>query len=248
MMEKSSTALLSVAAGFAGVTVAVLAVVAARFGWASPYGAFRAFGLAAFTGGILGVGLGLFALLGTWSTPSHPQRRAAWAGTFIGAGLMLSLAMAGAGAAKVPPIHDLTTDLDDPPAFTRALELPGNESRDLSYPHGDPETSGRQSEAYPDLESIRLGLAPAEAFEAVRAAVLELGWSLTWDDAALGLVEAHETSRFFRFVDDVVVRIRPDGEGGSVVDLRSTSRVGISDLGVNAERIRRFVEALRKEL
>ena len=60
------------------------------------------------------------------------------------------------------------------------------------------------------------------------------------------MLEATDTTLFFRFKDDVVVRIRPDPAraGGSIVDMRSISRVGVSDVGVNAKRIRDFLRDL----
>ncbi len=235
----------SVAVASAGALLALGAVVAARFGWAVPYSAFRVFGLAVFTGGLLGLGIGLFALSQTWNDESPGQRKLAWAGTLMGAAMIFSLAMAGSSAAKVPPIHDLTTDLEDPPIFARAADLPANRGRDLSYPHGDPETPKRQGEAYPDLHPIRLWLEPREAFGACRQVMEQVGWTLTGTDDSLGLLEATETSRVFRFVDDIVVRIRPHSSGGSVIDLRSTSRDGVSDLGVNADRIRLFRDTLK---
>jgi uncharacterized protein (DUF1499 family) len=98
-----------------------------------------------------------------------------------------------------------------------------------------------QREAYPDLQTIGLDLPPAEALARSRQVAEELGWEVVEVDEAEGRLEATFTSRLFRFVDDIVVRIRPS-PGGSMVDLRSTSRVGESDLGANAARIRTFRE------
>jgi len=74
------------------------------------------------------------------------------------------------------------------------------------------------------------------------------GWVVANVDARAGIVEATATTLFFRFKDDVVVRVRPDPArpGGSVVDMRSISRVGGSDVGVNAARIRAFLADLAK--
>jgi uncharacterized protein (DUF1499 family) len=63
-------------------------------------------------------------------------------------------------------------------------------------------------------------------------------------DPAAGRIEANETTRWFRFTDDVVIRVAPDG-AGSRVDVRSVSRVGRSDFGVNAGRIRAYTAALK---
>ena len=67
-----------------------------------------------------------------------------------------------------------------------------------------------------------------------------MGWR---GDVAGTYCSAADTTAFFGFNDDVVIRFRPEG-AGSVLDVRSVSRVGRSDLGKNAERIRSFLAAL----
>ncbi|HQX74726.1 MAG TPA: DUF1499 domain-containing protein, partial [Thermoflexales bacterium] len=66
-----------------------------------------------------------------------------------------------------------------------------------------------------------------------------LGWQIHHTDAARGMLEASETTFWFGFTDDIVIRVRPHHEG-SRIDLRSVSRVGRGDLGANARRILRF--------
>lgn len=141
----------------------------------------------------------------------------------------------------VPPINDITTDIGDPPAFA-AMELRGGEP--LEY---DPAKSEQQQWGYPHIETERSALAPAAALE--RA--VEVARGLGWDVVASGAqgedltVEAVATTFWFGFLDDVVIRIRADG-GGSLVDIRSASRVGRSDLGANASRIDAFLADFRE--
>lgn len=238
------------AVGFA-VFAAAGGPVAAQLGLLPPYTAFRTFALGTFTGSLLAVGCGLWVLLRTWNQPEALGRPWAWAGLLVGAALLLAMALAGASAAKVPPIHDVTTDPEDPPSFLLAREAEANRGRDLSYPHGDPKSADRQRKAYPDLGPVLLDDAPVRAFDAALAAIRRLGWTVTASEApganTSGRIEATQTTRLFRFVDDIAVRIRPQADGtGSVVDLRSTSRNGISDLGANAQRIRQFCEELSR--
>jgi uncharacterized protein (DUF1499 family) len=239
----------STAASLSAV-VAVLAIVALLAGPAlvhagalPPLGGFLLAGTGLAFGSLLAIVLGLIGLLRTRSGARRGRGRA-WLG--LGIGTLLGLMAIGltARAPKVPRIHDITTDPEDAPRFTRALEHADNAGRDLAYPHGGAEVPAQQREAYPDLAPVRLSLPPDQAFERARRAAEALGWTVTWADPAAGLFEATETTRVFRFVDDVVVRVRP-AEGGSVVDVRSTSRVGQSDFGLNAQRIRAFVEKLR---
>ena len=143
-------------------------------------------------------------------------------------------------ARAVPPIHDITTDLEDPPAFVDVLPLRAGAPNPAEY---DPEVAQQQREGYPDLRPIILDVPPDAAFERALSAVHALGWELVADDTGAGRIEATDTTFWYGFKDDVVVRIRPDG-GGSRIDVRSKSRVGRSDVGANAARIRAYAEQL----
>jgi len=141
----------------------------------------------------------------------------------------------------VPPINDITTDIGDPPVFA-AMELRGGEP--LEY---DPAKSERQQRGYPHIETERSALAPEEALERAVAVARQLGWDVVASGAQGQdlTVEAVATTFWFGFIDDVVVRIRAD-DTGSLVDVRSASRVGRSDLGANANRIDVFLARFRE--
>jgi len=152
--------------------------------------------------------------------------------------VLLVLALAAAGA---PPIHDITTDTSDPPRFTRAPQLRGPDSNPLQI---DPQVMAQQQAAYPELHTL-VSEKPVEATFALATRIArELGWEITLHDVDRGLIEAVDRTPIMNFADDVVIRVRSDASG-SVVDLRSVSRVGVSDLGANAARIRRFAEQFR---
>ena len=192
---------------------------------------FRTFLLGAFLG-LLAVVLGGVGLWLTRAAAAGGRDRAA-TGTVLGAAIVAVVLVAGAGGGGVPPINDITTDLDDPPVFVAALALDDNDGRDMGYPEG---FALQQRAGYPELAPIRLETTPGESFEKVEAAVAELSWETTGSDRAAGRLEATKTSSIFRFVDDIVIRIRPDGSA-SVVDVRAKSRIGRSDLGANAGHI-----------
>jgi uncharacterized protein (DUF1499 family) len=142
----------------------------------------------------------------------------------------------------VPPIHDITTDTDNPPAFVAALKLRPADANTVKYEGA--ELAGKQHAAYPDIAPVKMSAAPADAFKrALDTAKSMPGWTVVDEDLASGRIEANETSRWFRFTDDVVIRVAPDG-AGSRIDVRSVSRVGRSDFGVNAGRIRAYTAAL----
>ena len=159
-----------------------------------------------------------------------------------------------ATARSVPAIHDVTTDLVDMPQFValpvRADNLeniPDDDRPDLAAL--DPESRWKtiHREAYGNIRSLRLAVSPAEAIQRAEALVRDRGWQVARVDRQAGTIEATATTLFFRFKDDVVVRVRADPARpeGSIVDMRSISRVGGSDVGVNAGRIRAFLDDLR---
>ncbi len=228
----------------AAVILIALGATAAHYGWLPPYPGFLLFGLGLIVGGALALVLGLVGLVKTRGGRLD-GRASALFGTVAGVALLAGLAVLLSPNRGAPPIHDITTDPQDPPVFREIAKLPDNEGRDLTYPHGGAGVTDEQRGAYPDLAPITLALAPGEAFDAAQRAIDELGWTVVWSNRVLGVIEAYEVSSVFRFADDVAVRIRETPDG-SVIDLRSTSRVGVSDLGANARRIRAFAEAIQR--
>lgn len=146
-------------------------------------------------------------------------------------------------ARSVPPIHDISTDLDDPPAFVAVVPLRADAPNPVEYA-GD-ETATQQRAAYPDIRSLHLPMPPAEALARAERAAEALGWTVVAVAPEDGRLEASDTTFWFRFTDDIVVRVRSE-DGGSRVDVRSKSRVGRSDVGTNAARIRRFMDHLQR--
>ena len=111
--------------------------------------------------------------------------------------------------------------------------------------YGGPELEAQQASGYPDIHPLVLtATQPGTAFVRARDAAREAGRTIVAADSAAGRVEATATTGWFGFKDDVVVRIRPEGQG-SRVDVRSVSRVGTSDVGTNARRIRAYLDRLR---
>ncbi|MBN1239248.1 MAG: DUF1499 domain-containing protein [Gammaproteobacteria bacterium] len=141
------------------------------------------------------------------------------------------------------PINDITTDLEDPPRFDAVIPLRPAGSNPVEY--GGAAVAARQREAHPEVRPIESQLAPAEAFDRALEVARDMGWEIVADDRASGIIEAVDTTTFFRFKDDIVVRVRP-ANGGSRIDLRSLSRVGRSDLGKNAARIVEFTQSFER--
>jgi len=144
-------------------------------------------------------------------------------------------------ARAVPPINDITTDTANPPAFVAVLPLRAGSPVSADYPGA--ETAARQQSAYPDIRPLDLNVPPDAAFARALDAAKSFGWAIDATDAASGRIEATATTPWFGFQDDVVIRVTPTA-GGSRIDIRSHSRVGKSDLGTNAKRIRAFLAKL----
>jgi uncharacterized protein (DUF1499 family) len=146
------------------------------------------------------------------------------------------------GQAKaVPPIHDITTDTADPPAFVALLEVRNQSPNGSAY--GGPAIAAQQLQAYADVKPLVIPMPPREAVQKALDAARAMGWEVAASDAAAGRIEATDTTTWFGFKDDVVIRIRPEGTG-SRIDARSASRVGASDIGANAKRLRGFFAKL----
>jgi uncharacterized protein (DUF1499 family) len=144
-------------------------------------------------------------------------------------------------AGSVPAIHDITTDTADPPTFERVVALRAGAPNTLDY---DARVGEQQRAAYPDVTPLTLALAPDTAFERALAAARDAGWEIVDADREARRIEATDTTFWFGFKDDVVIRLTPAGDG-TRVDVRSVSRVGRSDVGTNAKRVREYLASLQ---
>lgn len=161
----------------------------------------------------------------------------------FGFGIAIGVVAIGVGASyriakNVPMIHDITTDPSDPPAFVALLPERNGSWNGAEY--GGPEVAEKQKEAYPDIVPIDSELAPEDAFGRAMDVARGMDWRIVDANPSGGRLEATDTTRWLRFKDDLVIRIRPGDAEGSRIDIRSASRWGVSDLGKNAERIREF--------
>ncbi|MEO7773339.1 MAG: DUF1499 domain-containing protein [Steroidobacteraceae bacterium] len=146
-----------------------------------------------------------------------------------------------------PPIHDVSTDTVNPPEFIAVLPLRADSPNSVVYGEARNTThetlAEMQTKAFPDLVTVVINEPPDAVFQRALAAINELGWELVTQVPEEGRIEATDTTFWFRFKDDVVIRIRPTAEG-SAIDARSLSRVGLGDVGTNAKRLRAFFATL----
>ncbi|MEM8988286.1 MAG: DUF1499 domain-containing protein [Pseudomonadota bacterium] len=172
----------------------------------------------------------------------------------IGAVPLIALILAASAAAtpfamrhqalKAPPIHDITTDTVNPPRFVTVLEKRKEGENDTDY--AGEEIAIQQREAYPDIQPLYLSLNKDAAFAVTLDAISRSGWELQAAAPVEGRIEATATTFWFGFKDDIVIRIRQEAAGRSRIDIRSASRVGMSDLGANAARIKKLVKKMEE--
>ncbi len=150
----------------------------------------------------------------------------------------------GVTVKSVPFIHDITTDTVNPPQFVAVV--PAREAEGANpHEYAGPELAAKQNYGYPNLTGYVTEASVSDAFEAAHQTAIGMGWQIVDVVPAEGRIEATEVSFWYGFKDDVVIRVSSDGEGAETrVDVRSLSRTGASDLGVNAARISAFITAL----
>lgn len=149
-------------------------------------------------------------------------------------------------AGNFPPIHDITTDTENPPEFVEVVPLREDAPNPPEY-EGE-EVAEQQHQHYPDLESLPIHRSSNEAFSiALEAAQNMRNWEIVGYNQNEGQIEATATTFWYGFKDDVVIRLDEDNEV-VVLDVRSKSRVGLGDLGVNARRIERYLDRVRDQI
>lgn len=225
--------------GSLGFVAAVVGPVFAHFRVVSPMVGFVVMGI-----GLLDCTLAL--VCGVIALLRGPAGgRGAALGGIIPAVLVIGAVLfAASPGGSVPRINDITTDTENPPQFKQALRLDENAGRDFSYP-GESFAS-QQRAGYGEIRPLALPAPPGEVF----ARVLEKAntvptWEITLADPRTRIIEGIDTTWLFRFADDFVIEVREGPDGGSLVHMRSKSRDGKGDLGVNAKRIREFFALLR---
>jgi uncharacterized protein (DUF1499 family) len=193
-----------------------------------------------------GLGAVLVALVGGWITRPGAQRRGfafALVGAVTGAvAFGVPFAMLQSAMAS-PPIHDITTDTENPPRFVAMIPLRQGSPNSIEY---QGEAIARQQRvAYSDIRPATIAEPPAAAFKRALNAARDLGWQIVAAVPDEGRIEATDTTLWFGFKDDIVVRVTPTA-GGSRIDVRSVSRLGEGDLGKNASRIRAYLQRLQQ--
>lgn len=185
-------------------------------------------------------GLSVLALIYLMTKKHLAGKKKAFISLLIGLGILWPMISSFVGdSVRYPPIHDITTDTVNPPQFmTLTDDRPGaRNSLDYATKEG---YAAQQLEAYPDIVPIMSTLSPDEAYTKALQVGEAMGWEIVSSDPAARRFEGTARTPVFRFVDDTVVVVSA-APNGSRIDIRSVSRVGRGDIGVNANRIREFI-------
>ncbi|GAA4038608.1 DUF1499 domain-containing protein [Parerythrobacter jejuensis] len=225
-------ALAAVLVAFAGMTLARFDIV----------GKLQGFSMFLYMVPIAGIAalIAVVALIMNWRA-GWPAVRKAVLGLIIGAGAFGAATVAMSAATEVPAIHDITTDLDTPPEFAE-LSIPADNMRGVD---GVEDWKAQHREGYPDLDGITVDQTVEQVITRAAEIAEDKGWDVAASDAATGRFEAVSYASYIKFEDIVVLRAVPTEDGKTRVDMRSVSRVGVSDLGENAKRIEGFLAALQ---
>src|SRR5256714_5176775 len=229
----------SIALAAAGGLAELMGGVGYRAHWWGPGGGIYTMGIGAIAASA-GFVIAVAALFIAWLANVRRAMVVAGAGLVLG-GLLAAPPLAmWRMAATLPAIHDISTDTENPPRFAVILEKRAGAPNGVEYSE---DVAAKQKAAYPDIGPAMLPQSPARAFDLADRAARDMGWDIVAMSPPDLRIEATATTRLFGFPDDVVVRITPAPKG-SRVDVRSVSRVGTSDIGANASRIRSYMKKL----
>ena len=190
---------------------------------------------------LVGIGGGIAAIVVARRRSLAGDLWAAVSGVALSFAVVVLMGMELLKGLSAPLIHHVSTDTEDPPEFVEVVALRGEDANPLALDAGEIEPL--QAEFYPWVEPLILRAMPAETFEKALGVLQDMGLDIVAAHPDLGLIEATDTTFWFGFKDDVALRVRAYPQG-SIVDVRSISRVGLTDMGVNAERVREIQRRL----
>jgi uncharacterized protein (DUF1499 family) len=161
----------------------------------------------------------------------------------IAGGLLAYPTFIVARSYKLPRIYDITSDPIDPPRYEALARIRPRDANPIIY--AGLATAELQRAGYPDIEPVEAEAPAQQAYEAALSVITKRRWRIVEQRPPQvrrdGRIEAVARTPIMGFADDVVVRIRADGEG-SKVDARSSSRYGKFDFGANAARVSALLE------
>ncbi|HKM99954.1 MAG TPA: DUF1499 domain-containing protein [Candidatus Binataceae bacterium] len=229
--------------GMLAFALVAAGILGAHFYFAAPFFGFQLF-LFGFLLSIVGFVLGPLGILMTRSGQRRIARPRALVGTALSAAIAIPVLVVVLSSAKYPAINDITTDFENPPEFVHAEMLVPNQGRDLKY--SKEKYMPAQQRGYAPLVPGNVAGDPAAVFDRVRNIAATIpDWQITYTDPATMTIEGVCVSHLFHFQDDFIIQVRSGPNGMSLVEMRSKSRDGVGDFGVNYNRIVMFMGKLQ---
>ena len=229
--------------GMLAVTLVAVGVIGAHFYLTPAFFGFQLF-IFGFLLSLLGFVLGIIGLLMTRSGPRRVARPRALIGTLLSLAVALPVFAVLTVHSRYPPINDITTDFANPPEYVHAVELTANQGRDMKYNRD--KYMAAQQKGYPPLAPGSVAGEPVGAFDRVKTLAASMpDWQITYVDPKTKTLEGVCTTQLFHFQDDFIIQVRPGPNGMSLVEMRSKSRDGVGELGVNYHRIVMFLDMLQ---
>lgn len=154
----------------------------------------------------------------------------------------------------LPTVSDVSTDTANPPPLISLLTRRQGAETKPGYAGGqteifDGKTSTQsllQHKYYGDIHTAAILISPERLFKRAVAAAYDMGWNVVAIVPNEGRIEATDTTFFFGFTDDIVIRVKPAGMGAKL-DIRSKARAERGDDGRNVKRVRDFLATLATE-
>lgn len=245
--QTSNWALASLGLGIVAAVVLLLAGYGYQWDW---WGLGTAFTwLLPGSGVVALIGFSLAVVFGfsRWRNPAKKGASLALLAVVLCLAVMGTLGYWYDEAQQYPPIHDISTDTENPPAFRAIVPLRTDAPNDTTY--GDQEKADTQREHYADIQTLYLDVDYSEAFDRALRAAEQRPWEeIVTADKEAGLIEAWDKLPWFGFIDDVVIRVdTAETAERTKIDVRSVSRLGQGDIGVNAHRIREYLDEVQDQ-
>lgn len=243
MKSLSRFAIISLIVAFIGSLLFIMSGYGYQFGWWGLGTAFRTMIPAGAILGLIALILSLaYAIKARKAEHQAPGRWMVILAVVLGIALLGNFGYWYLETQKgYPPIHDITTDTENPPEFVAIVPLRADAPNQTEY--GGEEVAKAQKEFYGDIEPLYLDVSPGEAFDKALAAAEQTPWEIVDASKEELRIEAYHKLPWFGFIDDVVIRVDTTDQG-SKIDVRSVSRLGRGDLGVNAHRIKEYLNSI----
>lgn len=232
--------------GLLGIGFALSGTIGAHFEFLAPFMGFQLLLLGFFIS-VIGLIASIVAMLVTFLMAGRePGRARSVVGFILCLAVVIPIAEIVSTTRKYPPINDITTDTKNPPEFVPSQGLSAAQVTRMKYNPAKYAATQESSPVYAGLGPLQMPGKPGDVYEKVEIIAGEFpGWRITYNDPQTRTIEGVAVSTIFHFKDDFVIQVRPDPNGGSLIEMRSKSRDGTGDLGANYNRIKSFFIAVQ---